>query len=113
MAAGMSGPPDMDITAASREINKALLNTNSARGVLTFCEWSSGEFDVTNAVTALHRMAKAPDRRFVAKDPRYPSVIGKAHQMIVQTCGSEDAWPKLTKEHLLNAAWSFSMLGHR
>lgn len=99
--------------AVNEDINKALLNTTSARGVLTFCEWSAGEFDVTNAVTALHRMARAPDRRYYSKDPRWPSVIGKAHQMIIQTCENEDAWPRLSKEYLLNAAWAFSMLGHR
>lgn len=102
-----------DQSQVSEEMNKALVNTNSARGVLTFCEWSSGEFDVTNAVTALHRLARASDRRFYSKDPRWPSVIGKAHTMIVHTCTHDDAWPKLSKEYLLNAAWSFSILGHR
>mmetsp|Transcript_55597 Transcript_55597/g.156502 ORF Transcript_55597/g.156502 Transcript_55597/m.156502 type:complete len:635 (+) Transcript_55597:116-2020(+) len=95
------------------DMNKALLGITSARGVLTFFEWSSGEFDVTNAVTALHRMARAPDKRFYTKDSRWPSVIGKAHQMIKHTCTNEDAWPRLSKEYLLNAAWSFSVLGHR
>lgn len=97
----------------NEEINKALLNTTSARGVLTFCEWSAGEFDVTNAVTALHRMARAPDRRHYNKDPRWPSVIGKAHQMIVDMCAHEDSWPRLSKEYLVNAAWAFAALGHR
>jgi len=102
-----------DQNRVNEDINKALVSTTSARGVLTFCEWSSGEFDVTNAVTALHRMARAPDRRFYSKDPRWPSVIGKAHQMIIHTCTNDEAWPRLSKEYLLNAAWSFSVLGHR
>lgn len=101
------------MTNNNDEINKALNNTNSARGVLTFCEWSSGEFDVTNNVTALHRLAKAPDRRFVRGDSRYGSVIGNAHVAVVNTCGNKEAWPQLSKEHLMNALWSFSILEHR
>lgn len=97
----------------NEDINKQLINTDSARGVLTFCEWSAGEFDVTNAVTAVHRLARAPDRRYYSKDPRWPSVIGKAHDMIMRTCTDEEAWPRLSKEYLLNAAWSFSALSHR
>jgi len=97
----------------NEDINQALISTDSARGILTFCEWSDAEFDVTNAVTALHRLARAPDRRCYSKDPRWPSVIGKAHQMIYHACTDEDAWPRLSKEYLLNAAWAFSALYHR
>mmetsp|Transcript_48363 Transcript_48363/g.121858 ORF Transcript_48363/g.121858 Transcript_48363/m.121858 type:complete len:639 (+) Transcript_48363:303-2219(+) len=100
-------------TKDNDDINQALLMTTSARGVLTFCEFSASEFDVTNALTALHRLAKASDRRFYKNDPRWPGIIGRAHQMLIETCTDENAWPRLSKEYLLNAAWSFSMLGHR
>jgi len=100
-------------TKDNDDINQALLVTTSARGVLTYCEFSASEFDVTNALTALHRLAKASDRRFYRNDPRWPGVIGRAHQMLIETCTSEERLPRLSKEYLLNAAWSFSMLGHR
>jgi len=45
----------------SIQINKDISAKHGAGGVLTICEARLAEFDRLNAVSALHRIAKAPD----------------------------------------------------
>ncbi|CAE7322165.1 AL1 [Symbiodinium sp. CCMP2592] len=63
-------------------INKQLSTLWSARELLAFAQSRSAEFDVTNVITNLHRVAKSADRWQVKSDPRLKDLFQRAVEAV-------------------------------
>lgn len=50
-------------------INREITASRLARDILDVCQKSLNEFDIVNVVTALHRLAKAPDYQSFSEHP--------------------------------------------
>lgn len=63
-------------------LNKEISTRWTAAELLDFAALRSSEFDVANAVTTVHRIAKATDRWNAKRDPRLRAVIAQTVDII-------------------------------
>jgi hypothetical protein len=82
------------------QLNRSLTASRGAREVLAICAEHSAEFDLVNFVTAVHRVAKAPDGRSVCSDGEFVRVVRQLREQI------EDFSP----QHCSNTAWAIANL---
>lgn len=86
---------------AHMPLNKEITSKESAEEILDLCDQKMSEWDEVNLLTALHRVAKSPDRERVFSDSRFYVMV-------------EEVW--LTHSNfngyaLANTAWAFASLG--
>jgi len=87
-------------------LNKEIATRWTAAELLDFAEDRRTEFDVANAVTTLHRIAKATDRWNFKRDPRLRQVIAQTVDIL------SDESRGATARDVAKTQWSMGRLKH-
>ncbi|CAK0858089.1 unnamed protein product [Prorocentrum cordatum] len=82
------------------QLNRLLTASRGAREVLAVCAQHSAEFDLVNTVTAVHRVAKAPDGRAVCSDGEFVRAVRQLREQIGD----------FSPQHCSNTAWAVASL---
>eukprot|EP00927_Polykrikos_kofoidii_P042616 TRINITY_DN36648_c0_g1_i1.p1 TRINITY_DN36648_c0_g1~~TRINITY_DN36648_c0_g1_i1.p1 ORF type:complete len:1099 (-),score=193.23 TRINITY_DN36648_c0_g1_i1:8-3304(-) len=103
-----SGAERQAPSAADRHIayNKEIVRQRSARGIIELCERHVGEFNYVNVVTAVHRIAKAPDAKTVLGH-RQMDQLGS---LISDGCRKGLGNVNPTPQGLANTIWAYARL---
>lgn len=87
-------------------LNKEIATRWNASELLAFAEVRSSEFDVANAVTTVHRIAKASDRWSAKRDPRLRRIIAQTVDILM------DPTRKSTARDVAKTQWAMGRLKH-
>lgn len=108
-------------------LNDEIITRRSAREVLAIFGERGAELNHVNAITALHRIAKAGDGAAVAGDARFERLVARVVEHISQVPSARSAearheaaarsfksWPPPAKDHqnLSNTAWALAKLSY-
>jgi len=82
------------------QLNRDIMAKRSGVDILALCAKQQPEFDMVNLVTAIHRLAKAPDGRELCQHPTTAELISDmCHRM-----------HEFNPQHISNTAWALTSL---
>jgi len=82
------------------QLNRDIMAKRSGGDILALCAKQQAEFDMVNLVTAIHRLAKAPDGREFCQHPT-------TAELTADMCHRMD---EFNPQHISNTAWALASL---
>jgi len=87
------------------EVNEEIMSKVNAKQILGVVEKHFDKFNIVNFVTALHRVAKAPDGAEAVSDPRFGKLLRTVQMLCTDGTARKDPYS------LVSTLWAIAKLG--